>query len=269
MSPVRQAGATVVQTASKSIEWLKMTGGDNRYSSVLRGSWGTETKNPPDETNLTFGLEQIPVHVYTFKTPMSTSLLEDMTNVSQMFVTRVSEVLGIDEDEAFLIGTGIGRPRGILPGSANGHGLNEIASLGATALTWTGLKNLRRGVASQYRSSARAAWIGNSDTGGDVEALVDGDSRNYIDVLVSGEAVPTLGGRWFESEAMPDVAASAYPLIFGDLSGYFIVERLGLSVQRYNDSNTGINLVEFHVRRRIGGDVIEPWKLAVQDVAAS
>ena len=68
---------------------------------------------------------------------------------------------------------------------------------------------------------------------------------------------------------MPATGAGTYPLIYGDFSGYFIAERLGMAVQRYNDSNTGINVVEFHVRRRIGGKLLEPWKLGVQKVAAS
>ena len=67
---------------------------------------------------------------------------------------------------------------------------------------------------------------------------------------------------------MADAAANTYPLIFGDFSGYAIVERLGLTIQRYNDSNTGINKVEFQIRRRIGGNVIQQWKFSVQKVAA-
>ncbi len=95
-----------------------------------------------------------------------------------------------------------------------------------------------------------------------VEEMQDGEGRNYVeDALVVGDEFQ--GAIWRESEAMPDEAANAYPMIFGDLSGYAIVERLGMAVQRYNDSNTGINVVEFHIRRRLGGDLIEDYKFAV------
>lgn len=269
LTAVRDGGATVVQTASKSIEWLKVTGGNGRYPTALRGYWGGETKNPPDETNLTFGQKSIPVHVYTYKAPMSVSLLEDASNVVTLFTNAVSTTLAIDEDEAFLIGDGVGKPMGILPGSANGHGLTEVLTGSSGAIAIGGLRLLKRGVASQYRAAGRATLIGNSDTGGDIEGLNDGDTRFYFpDGLNVGERMAHVQATWRESEAMPDVASGSYPLIYGDLSGYAIVERLGLSVQRYNDSNTGINLVEFHVRRRLGGDVIEPWKLAVQKVTS-
>ena len=270
LTAVRSGGATVVRTSSKAIEWLSLTGADSdgRFATNLRGYWGTETKNPPSETNLTYGLENIPVHVYTYKVPMSTSFLEDAQNVAMIFSSHVADTLGIDEDYAFLVGDGVGKPRGILPASANSEGLNSVASLSASGVTMDGLKKLRRGVQSQYRGQGRASWIGNNGTGEALELLKDGEGRYFFeDGLVAGQAAA--GGVWRESEAMPDIAASAFPILYGDLFGYMIVERLGLSIQRYNDSNTGINNVEFHVRRRIGGRLVEPWKMAVQTIAAS
>jgi HK97 family phage major capsid protein len=75
-----------------------------------------------------------------------------------------------------------------------------------------------------------------------------------------------LNRKTFESGAMPDVATNAYPLLYSDMSGYTIVERLGMSIQRFQDSYTGPNKVEFHVRRRLGGRVEKPWLFAVQKV---
>lgn len=268
LTAVRDAGALVVETSSKVIEWLKISGpsSGSRYPSAMSGAWGSETQSPSAK-NFELGLMQIPVHVYTYKTPMSASLIEDASNLVQVFVNLVSDTLAIDEDEAFLIGDGSGKPKGILADSANGRSLSAVNSGDASALTLAGLRSLKRGVASQYRVRGRASLVGNSDTGADIELFTDGTGAYYFEDLEPG-VTRVVGGVWRESEAMPDVASSAYPLIYGDFSGYAIVERLGLAIQRYNDSNTGINVVEFHVRRRIGGDVIEPWKFAVQYVSA-
>lgn len=263
---VRQAGATVVKTASNSVNFIKLTGGTSRYSTALRGYWGNETKNPVSETNLTYGLDSIPVHVYTFKTPMSTSFLEDARNVAQLFEAKVAEILSLDEDEAFLTGNGMNKPRGILPGGANVLALQEVNSGSAATVTYAGLKLLPRGIATQYRQNSRASWIANSATSGVIETLVDSEGRFFVNSLVSGEQF--MRSRWLESEAMPALGANTFPIIYGDFSGYTIVERLGLSVSRFQDSGTGSNLVEFHVRRRIGGDVLEGWKFAVQKCAA-
>ncbi|MBU0494096.1 MAG: phage major capsid protein [Chloroflexi bacterium] len=269
LTAVRGGGALVIQTSSSSIEWLKVSGSGSQYPSVMRGAWGNETKNPPDESNFTLGLQNIPVRVYTYKVPFSVSLLEDASNLVEVFSNLVRGTLAVDEDVAFLTGDGANKPYGILPGSTNARGLTEVVTGNADTLLWTGLRRLRRGIASPYRMLDQASWIGNSDTGGDIEAMQDGMGRDYIEALVAGEQFPKLRGIWRESEAMPDVAASAYPLVYANLSGYAIVERLGLSITRFHDSYTGINTVQFHIRRRIGGDVIEPWKFAAQKVAAS
>jgi HK97 family phage major capsid protein len=141
-----------------------------------------------------------------------------------------------------------------------------VNSGGASALTTNGIKALKRGVASQYRQNG--AFVGASDTYGDIEVLtVSGTGSDFAFPDLS-DSDKLLGRRVFESEAMPAVAANAFPLIFGDMSGYMIVERMGLTIERFMDSNTGVNKVEFHVRRRIGGSPHQPWKFAVQKVAS-
>lgn len=270
LTAVRDGGALVIQSASNMIKWLRLTGGGSQYPTSMRGLWGTETQSPTQD-DFNIGEVEIPVSVYTYKVHMSVSLLEDATNLVQVFTNLVSDTMAIDEDTAYLTGDGAGKPRGILPGTAgsgaNADSLTEVVSGNASALTMDGLKNLKRGVQSQYRTAGRATLIGNSATGADIETMSDGMQRYFIDDLNVGE--PFLGATWRESEAMPDVTAGYFPLIYGDMSGYAIVERLGMAIQRYNDSNTGINLVQFHIRRRLGGRVIEPWKFAVQEVAAS
>jgi HK97 family phage major capsid protein len=69
---------------------------------------------------------------------------------------------------------------------------------------------------------------------------------------------------------MPTIGAGTYPLIFGDLKGYTIVDRVGMSIERYLDSATARqDMVAYLMRRRVGGKVMEPWRFAVQKVAAS
>jgi HK97 family phage major capsid protein len=257
----------VVQTASKMIEWLKVTphSTDARYPTGITGEWGNETKSPTAK-NYTFGMQQIPVHLYTYKVDFSQSLLEDASNVVQIFTRAASDTLAIDEDTVFLVGDGAGKPKGILPDGDNNRSLEHVASGASSTLTWQGVKNLRRGILAQYRGQ-NASFVMESDTGKAIEEMVDGLDHPYVEQLNNGDRF--LGGTYRESEAMPSIGASNVPIVYGDFSGYVIVERLGMAIQRYNDSNTGINVVEFQLRRRIGGDLIETWKFAVQEVEAS
>ena len=264
LTAVRGAGATVVNlTTGNSTEYLSITGGDNRYPTGLRGYWGGETEDPA-ERNLTFGLERLDADIYTFKVPMSTMLVEDAGNIVTIIQEKVLSTFAIDEDDAFLVGDGVKKPLGILPGGTNALGLTEVNSGAASAITADGVKALKRGIASQYR--AGAVFVANSDTYGAIELLKDANGQYLFSDMTETDRL--LNRRIYESEALPDVAANAYPLLFGNMRGYYIVERMGMTVMRFQDSGTTINRVEFHFRRRIGGRVVEPWQFAVQKIAA-
>ena len=265
---VRGGGARVVQLAnSNSIEIPKYQGNTDRWIGLLRGQWGTETQTPGAQ-NFKTELETVVAHVYTYKVPMSMSLVEDAANLVSILQTDIQDTMVIDEDEAFLVGTGVGMPRGILPKGLNTDLLNEVESESAAAFTVVGIKRLKRGIPSQYRDE-KCIWIANSDSFSDIEVLMISATSDQYAFPDLSENDRILARRVFESEAMPDVAADAYPLIFGNMRGYTIVERLGMSIQRFQDSNTGPNKVEYHVRRRLGGRIERPWMFAVQKIAAA
>lgn len=265
LTAVRGGGAMVVNlTTGNSTEFVEITGGDSRYTSGLRGAWGSETQNPT-EKNLTLGLRQVNADVYTYKAPMSQSLVEDAGNLVGILQDEAVMTFALDEDEAFLIGDGAGKPLGLLPGGLNPLGISEVNSGNATALAANGIRALKRGVASQYRG--QATWVGNSDTYGEIERMIDGQGQYLFPDLSDEDQL--LARRIYESEAMADVAANAYPLLFGWMRGYGIVERSGMTIARFQDSNTGINKVEFQFRRRIGGRPLRLYYFAVQKVAAA
>lgn len=265
VTAIRGGGAQVVNlTTGNSTEFLEITGGTDRYASALRGAWGAETQSPT-EKNLTLGTKTLNADVYTYKVPMSQSLVEDAANLVSILQQEAVSTLAIDEDEAFSVGDGIGKPLGILPGGLNSLSLSEVASGNASAIAANGVKALKRALPTQYRKNG--VWLGNSDTYGDIERLVDGNGNYMFPDLTDDDML--LQRKTYEADSLPDVAASAYPLVFGDLMGYTILERSGMTIARYQDSNTGPNKVEFHFRRRVGGRVTKPWMFRAMKVAAS
>jgi HK97 family phage major capsid protein len=266
LTAVRGGGARVhTLEKTNSTEMPAYSGGTSQYVGALRGAWGNETATPA-EKNFSMTLETVIAHIYTFKVPMSQSLVEDAANLVQLVTEDIATTMSIDEDIAFLTGNGVGKPLGLLPGGANAHSLTEVLSLSGTTLTAAGVKKLKRGVATQYRKGA--IWVGESDTFGTIETLESGTGSGYVFPDLSEDDM-LLKCRVFESEAMPTVGSGTFPLLFGQMSGYWIVEKPGLTIVRFQDSNTGINKVEFHVRKRVGGRPVETWKFAVQKVAAS
>lgn len=266
---VRGGGAKVVTlTKSNGIDIPVYTGGDSRYVGAMRGQWGNESK-APGGINATLGSVLIPADIYTYKVVWTQSAVEDANNLVELVTNDIAMTKAIDEDECFLVGDGVGKPRGILPGGLNGDSLTEVNSGAAAALTAAfsagkGIKALKRGLASQYR--ANGAFVGASATFGAVEELKDGTGHFYFDDL--SDTMKLLNCPVKESEAMPAIGANTYPLIFGNMAGYTIVEKLGMTIARYQDGSTGPNIVEFHIRARVGGRVEKPWMFAVQKVAA-
>lgn len=269
LTVVRSSGATVVNlTNGNSTEVMEITGGDDRYTGAIRGAWGSETQSPA-EKNMTLGIKSLNADVYTYKVPMSTSLVEDASNLVSLLQDEATTTFAMDEDDAFLVGDGVGKPLGIMPAYANALGLTEVVTGHATLMTADGLKALKRGIAAQYRKTG--IWVANSDTYLAIEKLVDANGQylmvDNMNDLTDQDTL--LKRKAYESEAMTDIAANAFPLLFGNMAGYWIVERSGMTVMRMQDSYTGINKVEYHFRRRIGGRVTKKWMFAVQKVSAS
>ena len=59
---------------------------------------------------------------------------------------------------------------------------------------------------------------------------------------------------------MEDIAANATPIMFGDFSGYRIVDRLSLSVMVNPYSLATQGMTRFHATRRVGGRMLQPAK---------
>ena len=281
----RLAGATsvrgrarVLNTARDAVEFPKLEGGDSRYTSGVRVTWAdAEIPGSSDfaQTNFELGTVKIPVHTVNARTDVSLNLLEDAGMDIVGFITELfAEAQAIDENEQFLTGTGGGRPRGIL-GNRSGaektpeDGIGNVVSGEASALTADGLIDLVYELDAQYQTNA--VLVGNKQTFRQIRKLKDGNGDYLWAKGIERGAPPTvLGYDYLMDEAMPSVAANAYPLIHGDLRGYFIVERVGMSVRRIEDVSTyGRNKAAIFMRRRLGGQTVMPYMFKVQKVAAS
>jgi HK97 family phage major capsid protein len=271
--------ANVVTTSRDRITMPTSTGGTSRYTGAVRVTWVEENPGATEAaTNATFGQLGIPVHTVMAHTDLSRNLLEDAAfNLVDYLSRQYAEAMAIDEDEQFLVGNGVGKPQGILTGTAasgapaNGD-VTTVNSGHASLLTADGLVKVPYGLAGQYRQ-AGARWAGNKATLQAISLLKDGDGRYlfrpHADNLAAGQPTLLQGYPVLESEALPDVGANKYPLIFGNFTGYAIVDRIGLAIERYSDSTTAkTNTVVFVARRRLGGQVTEGWRFVVQKVAA-
>jgi HK97 family phage major capsid protein len=106
---------------------------------------------------------------------------------------------------------------------------------------------------AQYR--ANGTFVMNSKTAGTIRKMKDADGRFlWSDGLAAGEPARLMGYPVLIAEDMPDIAAGANAIAFGDFhAGYTVAERPDLRVLR--DPYSAKPHVLFYATKRVGGDV--------------
>lgn len=257
-SPVRSY-ARVMSIVSPEIKLpRKLTG--------TAATWVGETDDR-EQSDMTF--EQATFTPFELATyvDVSTQLLEDNAyNLEGELAADIGEAFGKTEAAAFVSGNGTGKPKGLLTAT----GIAEVKTGNAGTLgtdpaaTIIGMFHSVPSIVAQ-----NGVWLMNRKTLGALRTLKDGTGRFImLDPITAGAPVTLLGRPIVEMVDMPDVAANAYPIMFGDLSGYRIIDRIGLSVLRDPYSQATKGTVRFHARKRVGGDVANADRFLKLKVAA-
>lgn len=192
------------------------------------------------------------------------TMLEDtMLDVAAWLAEEVGIEFSEQEGEAFILGDGVNKPRGILAyatvvNSSYAWGkVGFVASGAAGAFAATDpsdkLIDLVHSLKSGYR--ANAAWLMNDLTLAGIRKLQDSNG-NYLWRPGLAEGVPdTLLGKRVEiDDNMPDIAADSFSIAFGDFRrAYIITDRRGSRVLR--DDLTDKPNVKFYTTKRVGGGV--------------
>lgn len=274
--------ASVVSTSRDVVSFPRINyTADDKYTSGVRFTWTGEAPASATVHRVTdpvFGRINIPVHTAMASLPVYRDLIEDAAfDVLGIAEAKLAEAFALGEDDVFLNGSGANQPLGLLA-DVDGDGPASVASGTAGEISTTGdphaayrLVKLYYSVPGQYRG--QGTWLMNSNTMLEVESLVDAQGRPLIQTLVGGSVAAgepgAIKGRPVRiDEFMPDIANDAYPIVFGDFGGYLIVDRVGLSLQRLDEVYAEQNMVVVLARRRVGGALVEPYRLKVLKAAA-
>ncbi|WP_311028211.1 phage major capsid protein [Mesorhizobium koreense] len=258
-SPIRQYARVMSISAPEIKIPRKLTG-----STAV---WVSETGDR-SQSDMTF--EQVTLTPYEAAeyVDVSRQLLEDNAyNLEGELSADFAEAFGKAEATAFVTGDGTGKPNGLLSAT----GISEIKSGNASTLG-SDPASLIIGMFHSVPSvvAQKGVWLMNRNTLGTLRKLKDGDGRFImIDPITAGAPVTLLGRPIVEATDMPDVAANAYPIMFGDLAGYRIVDRVGLTVQRDPFTQMTKGLVRFGAWKRVGGDVTNPDRFVKLKVATA
>lgn len=141
-------------------------------------------------------------------------------SLERYLIGRFAKNFGKAEENAFINGTGVDEPTGILHES-NG------AEVGVTteSLTYDDVISLYFSVEKKYRKNA--VWMMNDSTALALRTLKDANG-NY---LWNHNNDTILGKQVVISEYMPDAAEGTKPIAFGDFSYYWVVDRKPVSLR--------------------------------------
>lgn len=259
-SPVRQL-ATVRNTARGSVELPKRIGRPT-------ATWVEELEDRDDtETGSRYGKSAYEVKELTAYVDVAFSTLEDAAvDIFAELAADLAEEFGQAEGEAFVTGNGVKRPMGFMSDAT----IPTVASGDAAKITADALIDAFHALPSPYRTNA--VWGMNSATLGAVRKLKTTTGEYLLSMTgLAGSPVTTILGRpVVELPDMPDIAAGAIPLVFGDFAqGYRVFDRVGFSLLRDDLTQRTKGKCRFHARKRVAGGVRKSEALRKLIVAAS
>jgi HK97 family phage major capsid protein/HK97 family phage prohead protease len=251
ISPFRSLASVKGASAPSVIYPTRKPGGN--------ATWDDDTTAEPETatTNIFGQLEILTKAMSTF-VDIPNSLLQD----AAMVEAEIREMCGEDfekkETFSFTNGAGFYDPEGILTNA-------DIANFNYGAIAFTALDavapliTMLYSIAPSYRN--KGVWMMNGTTLGKMRNWTDANGLKVWQPSVQiGQPETLLGRPVVENVDMPDVASGATPIIYGDFSGYRILDRLGLSVLVDPYSQATAKKTRYHMGRRVGGRVLQPIK---------
>ena len=231
----------------------------------------TQTTSPPLDA-LSFPAMEL----YAMPAATATLLDDSAVNIDEWIASEVELTFAVQEGAAFVNGDGVNKPKGFL----------SFSTVANTSWTWGNLGYVPTGAAGAFPASnasdvlvdliyalkagyrQNGNFVMNRKTQAAIRKFKD-SSGNYLwqPPAQAGGQASLMTFPLVEAEDMPDIAANAVSVAFGDFKrGYLIVDRVGVRVLR--DPYSAKPYVLFYTTKRVGGgvqdfDAIKLLKFAV------
>jgi len=260
ISPIRSI-AQVVQTGTAGYRKLVSSG------TTTNSGWVSEVAARPETGTPKFNEIAPPMGELYANPAASQAMLDDAQfALEEWLANEIAVEFARAEGAAFVNGTGTNQPRGFLqaPTALTADATRPFGTLqhvvtGNAAAFDTApelkLIDLVHSLKAGHRQGA--VFVMNSKTLAAVRKFKAADgSFIWQPGLTDGAPVRLLGYPVIEAEDMPDVAANAVPIAFGNFrNGYLIAERRETTILR--DPFTNKPFVNFYATKRVGGQVLD------------
>jgi len=266
--------ASVMSVSAASYKKLVNQGGAG-------AGWVGERQARPETATPTLAELSFPaMEIYANPAATQTLLDDARVDIAAWLAEEVSTAFAEAEGAAFISGDGVNQPRGLLSYDTVANASHSWGKIGytasgvAAALTDSShngvdaLIDLIYSIKQGYRQNAR--FLMNKSLQATVRKLKSKTEELYLwqSPVQAGQPATLLGYPITDDDNMPDVAAGAFPVAFGDFRrGYLIVDRFGVRVLR--DPYTNKPYVHFYTTKRVGGGVQNFEAIKLLKIAAS
>jgi HK97 family phage major capsid protein len=222
-------------------------------SSLLTAGWAGEGEVGIDSFS-NYGKEELVAKKLQVSCGITIEELQDATpNMISEIGSDVNERFAQVEGASFVNGDGSKKPEGFMFNAD----ITSINSGDASLITFDSLISLT----GELKTGYNPVYAFNRRTLADIRKLKDGAGAYIWRAGNLGAGLPnTINGVSYAIlEDMPDIAASAFPVIYGDFfRGYLIGDRAGMSVVRDELTLKKEGKVEFTYIKRLDAQVVQP-----------
>lgn len=233
-----QLDPTVIMTANGSVNQMRqiarqVVATGDVWNGVSAGavswSWDAEATQVSDDSP-SFAQPSIPVYKASGFVPISIEALEDAANITTTIGTLLSEGRDILEAAAFILGSGVGQPKGIVTALA---GTGSVVPSGtADTLSAGDLYALQGALPARYRGAS--SWLASNAFYNRARQFDTAGGSALWAQLGQGRPLDLLGRPIYEAEDMDGVINATqenYMAVLGDFRNYVIADRLGVTVE--------------------------------------
>jgi HK97 family phage major capsid protein len=173
-------------------------------------------------------------------------ILDNDFNLEKYLNTDFARRFGRAEENLFINGHGVTNQTGILSVS------ESVNAKETNTLSYDEIVELYFSIEAEYRKDA--VFIMNDETAFFLRTLKD-DDGNY---LWNPNKDTIFGKEVLISPYMPSIESDKQPIIFGDLSFYWVIERKPLAIQVLNELYSNQGQIGFIGFERVDGRLIRP-----------
>ncbi len=197
-------------------------------------------------SQVTIGAYKLGTMIKVSEELLNDSVFDLETYIAKEFARRI----GAAEETAFINGDGSGKPTGVITSAEVG-----VTAASATAIKADEIIDLVYSLKSPYRRNA--VFLTSDEMIKQIRKLKDGNGQYlWQPSLTAGTPDMLMNRPLYTSPAMPECAAGAKPILFGDFSYYWIADRQGRTFKRLGELFALNGQVGFLATERTDGKLV-------------